>query len=109
LNTSELKLVYEEISKELQLPNSNDIFMEALVQNIIIDRVKELLYNDRDLLMSYLYRLDIPESKVQAATKLSKAVPIHESLGLLIFFRQLERVRTKRRYNPPVLDSEWQG
>jgi hypothetical protein len=103
----EQRLVLEYISKDLILTYDDSSFAEAIVQGIIIKRVKTLLDEDKELLMSYLYRLDIPESKVQAAARLSSSIPMHESLGLLIYYRQLERVRTKRKYKTPTLDKEW--
>lgn len=92
LVSKDLSLTYDRVPSEDEL-----IFM-------ICQRVKELLDTDRDLLLSYLYRLDIPESKINAAMRITHQVPLEQSLGLLIFYRQLDRVRTKRRFSsgPPI-------
>ncbi|HMS67325.1 MAG: hypothetical protein IPL23_10255 [Saprospiraceae bacterium] len=88
----DITLVCEELLSEDEL-----IFM-------ICARVKQLLEEDRDLLMSYLYRLDVPASRINAAMRMTNQVPLDQSLGLLIYYRQLERIRTKRKYEvgPPL-------
>lgn len=76
--------------------------------NHIANRVKELLDSGIELLMSYLYRLDIPEAQAKAATQITHQVPLHQSMALLIYYRQLERVRTKLKYKQEPLSDEWQ-
>lgn len=71
---------------------------------LICDRVKELIDTDLDLLMSYLYRLDIPESRVNGALRSTNKIPLYQSLGLMIFYRQVERIRTKKKYRQPPID-----
>lgn len=71
---------------------------------LICDRVKELIDNDIDLLMSYLYRLDIPESRVNGAMRSTNKIPLYQSLGLMIYYRQVERIRTKRKYKQSPID-----
>ena len=93
----------ELLNKELALPYGDNPSEDELIF-MICTRVKQLLAEDRDLLLSYLYRLDIPESRINAAMRITHQVPLDQSLGLLIYYRQLERIRTKRKYKsgPPI-------
>jgi hypothetical protein len=89
--------------KSLQLI-AKDLNIEVHIDEISIDevivmisnRVQYLLDNDKDLLMSYLYRLDISMKKINNVLKVKDVIPPHQSLAMLIFQRQKERVRTKR-------------
>ena len=98
--------VYKSIDKDLELPKTEEFSEDELIR-IISARVEYLLEHDKDLMMSFLYRLDIPNEKVQAALRITHEIPVHVSLGLLIYYRQLERVRTKLKYKQPDLGEEW--
>ncbi len=106
-NTKALIKVYETINQDLIL-DQIDQYDEDEIIRVIISRVEYLLNNDKELLMSFLYRLDIPYERVQAAIKITKQVPLHVSIGLLIYHRQLERIRTKLKYKPPILGEDWE-
>ncbi|HMP28577.1 MAG TPA: hypothetical protein PKD85_03195 [Saprospiraceae bacterium] len=98
--------VYESIDQNLSLDHI-DTYNEDELIRIITSRVQFLIDNDKDLLMSYLYRLDIPNNKIQAALRITNEVPIHVSLGLLIYYRQLERIRTKLKYKQKDIGEDW--
>lgn len=99
----ERKALIELVGKDLTM-HIEDVPSEDDLIYMICQRVKVLLETDRDLLLSYLYRLDVPESQINAAMRITHQVPLDQSLGLLIYYRQLERVRTKRRFDsgPPI-------
>ena len=61
-------------------------------------RVATMMERDMDLLMSYLYRLDILEHKINAC--LSPESPFHPytCLATLIWNRQKDRVISKKQY-----------
>lgn len=71
---------------------------------ILTVRVKDFLTNDRDLLMSYLYRLDIPQNQILAVLRVTNIIPPEESLARLILTRQIERVKTKRKYKQDPIE-----
>jgi hypothetical protein len=80
---------------------------EALIE-AIESRVNELLEKDPGLLFSYLYRLDVSETKVAAALKgLLDTSPV-QAIARLIYDRQMVRVKTKLDYKQDPIDGwEW--
>ena len=80
---------------------------EALI-GLIAQRVNYLLENDKDLLLSYLYRLDISMTRINEMLKLKHIIPPHESIAHLIFERQMDRVRTKKKYKIPPIEEGWE-
>lgn len=67
-------------------------------------RVNELLENDPELLMSYLYRLDVDEKKVQQALHPQSIIPPNEGIAILILERQKKRWETKQKYKQKTID-----
>lgn len=63
--------------------------------DMLIVRVSQMLERDVDLLMSYLYRLDIDQDKINASLSLSAVLPPSVGLATLILERQKERVKSK--------------
>jgi hypothetical protein len=102
INNKELADVFASDNSFLLNIDSNLTEDEIIV--LICDRVKELIDTDLDLLMSYLYRLDIPESRVNGALRSTNKIPLYQSLGLMIYYRQVERIRTKKKYRQSPID-----
>ena len=69
----------------------------------ISDRVERLLKADPDLLMSYLYRLDVEEKRIRAAMSVSIA-PVHVTFAQLIWERQKQRIETKKKYKQDPIE-----
>lgn len=63
----------------------------------IADRVERLLSADPDLLMSYLYRLDVEQKSIKEALEVS-IFPVHVTFANLIWKRQKQRIATKKKY-----------
>lgn len=85
------------IHKDLELDNP-DVADEQELLSAIIQRVTWMIEYDMDLLMSYLYRLDIIESDINKALMPGSPLSAAESLGILILKRQKERVASKKKY-----------
>lgn len=69
----------------------------------IKDRIMYFLEYNPDLLMSYLYRLDIDEHKINLAlSPLSELEPI-EGLAQLVLERQKERIASKKAHKQPPI------
>ena len=64
----------------------------------ITQRVTELMDTDIELLMSYLYRLDVLEVDIDFVLNKQKTVPVNEGLAKLIYDRQLLRQQYKEQY-----------
>ena len=86
---------------EVSVPQEAD---EQQLLSAIVDRVTWMLKYDKDLLMSYLYRLDVLEHKINAALMPGNPLSAEEALGLLIFERQKERVETKKKYKTEPIE-----
>jgi hypothetical protein len=104
----ELKETMQLISSSLNIDYGyEDIDQDALVY-LISQRVNYLLENEKNLLLSYLYRLDISMKKINNVLRVKDIIPPHQSLAMFIFQRQLERVRTKKSIRvDPIKDWEF--
>jgi hypothetical protein len=90
------KETLEVIKQSLNIEAQDVITHEDMI-NLIAQRVDHLLENDKDLLLSYLYRLDISMNRISHVLKIKNIIPAHQSLALLIYQRQLERITTKKK------------
>jgi hypothetical protein len=84
------------IKHSLQIDVTDPVTHEEMI-HLIAQRVDYLLENDKDLLLSYLYRLDISMKKINNVLKMKKVILPHQSIAMLIYQRQLERVNTKKK------------
>ncbi len=96
MNSTEEAETLSLISQSLQLDTAEILSHEQMI-HLITKRVNYLLEHDKDLLMSYLYRLDISMKKISNVLRVKNIIPPSESLAMLIYQRQLERVMTKRK------------
>ena len=87
-------LIYNDLNVDVQ---SEDLSEEQLL-DIIGDRVAWFLEHDKDLLLSYLYRLDIEERHIEHALSLREIDPAHIAIAKLIFKRQKQRMEFKKNY-----------
>lgn len=94
------------VQKDLEVHIPEEVNEQELL-SAIVDRVTWMLRCDKDLLMSYLYRLDVLEHKINAALMPGNPLSAEEALGLLIFERQKERVETKKKYKVDPIEG-WQ-
>lgn len=83
-----------------------DIPLELTDKEMILhiaDRVERLLKADPDLLMSYLYRLDVEQKKIHEALTVS-ILPVHVTFAELIWERQKQRIATKKKYKQDPIE-----
>lgn len=75
----------------------------------ITKRVSELMEMDIELLMSYLYRLDVLEADIDFILNKQTEIPVNEGLAKLIFDRQMERQKYREQYKQKPIDGwdEW--
>lgn len=96
---------FEIIYKELAIPDE-DTPSEVDLLKAIQERVLFLLENEPDLLMSYLYRLDIDEGKINAVLAKGPGGNVDSGLAQLILQRQKQRLETKKKYKQSPLN-DW--
>ena len=90
------------IANDLDINIPSQISDEEMI-DIISLRVEQMLKGDPDLLMSYLYRLDVLEKKIKAAMHTS-IEPVHVTFAKLIWERQMQRVATKRKFKQDPIE-----
>lgn len=95
------------INSELDLDFIHDISEDELLV-AISDKVGWYLEHDMDMLLSYLYRLDVAEELVnQALSPLNVEAP-HLAIARLILNRQMQRMATKQKYKvTPIEDWDY--
>ena len=96
------KEISQTISNDLDINISSELSDEEMI-DIISVRVEQLLKADPDLLMSYMYRLDVLEKKIKAALHVSNE-PVHTTFAKLIWDRQKERILTKKKYKQDPIE-----
>ena len=93
----------ELIPEEFSLEKVSTLDDKAMFQ-MILDRVEHLMEHDIDLLMSYLYRLDVEEKDILIAMNPGNPVAPTHALARLILDRQIKRLKTKRKYKQDPIE-----
>ncbi len=88
---------FEIIYNQLQLDSQETVSDEKLLE-VISEKVAWYLQNDPDLLMSYLYRLDVAEHKINQALSFHAEEEPNIGIGKLILERQKQRWDSKKKY-----------
>lgn len=95
--------LYNNLIRDLSIEHEDELSEEAFLE-ILTRRVTDMMAQDIDLLMSYLYRLDIEESKINAALEFDAVLPANQGLAKLILERQKERVATKKKFKQDPIE-----
>jgi len=66
-------------------------------------RVEKMLRGDPDLLMSYLYRLDVTQKSIKEALE-NSPMPVHVTFANLIWERQKQRIETRKKYKQDPIE-----
>jgi len=85
---------------EIELPQ--ELSDEEMIKQIAY-RVEKMLRGDPDLLMSYLYRLDVTQKSIKVALETS-LMPVHVTFANLIWERQKQRIATKKLYKQDPIE-----
>ena len=96
------KEVSQRIAQDLGIEKPLELTDEEMIKHISY-RVEQMLKGDPDLLMSYLYRLDVEEKSIKAAMETS-ITPAHVTFANLIWQRQKQRLETKKKYKQDPID-----
>ena len=99
---SDSKEISGRISGDLDIDLSPELTDEEMIKHIA-DRVEQLLKGDPDLLMSYLYRLDVEEKKISSALETS-ITPVHVTFANLIWERQKQRLEARKKYKQDPIE-----
>ena len=90
--------------KDLKIPE--DRMSDEDMIHILAEKVQAYLEVNINLLMSYLYRLDVLEKDIKEALSNTSDDAGHYALARLIWDRQKKRLETKRqiKVNPDIDD-----
>ena len=90
--------------KDLKIPE--DRMSDEDMIHILAEKVQAYLEVNINLLMSYLYRLDVLEKDIKEALSNTSDDAGHYALAKLIWDRQKKRLETKRqiKVNPDIDD-----
>ena len=105
LNKDAASLINAEMGVEGLVSESEN--EEEMIQ-MIAQRVNEMMETEIDLLFSYLYRLDVSESKVNAILVKQDGQHAILSIARLIWERQKERLKTKAAYKQDKTIEGWE-
>ena len=97
------KQLIEIFAKDFGLEERYELTEDEILV-ILSRRVGELLNSDKDLMLSYLYRLDISMDKIAAVLRVTNIIPAEQSLARLILDRQIERIKTKNKYKQSPIE-----
>lgn len=91
---------------ELDTISEGEISEEELLQ-ALANQVAYMLEYRLEFLLSLMYRLDVPEHKVQMALSPLGTEAPNIALARLVMERQKQRAYTKMHYRPEDLGAEW--
>jgi len=99
----------EDFSEFNALINNQESAKQEDLLAAITKRVTELMELDIELLMSYLYRLDVLEADINFILNKQTEIPVNEGLAKLIFDRQMARQKYREQYKQKPIDGwdEW--
>lgn len=99
-------MAFPNIIDDFNLERREDKSEQEMVL-LLADKVNEMMDRDMGLLLSYLYRLDVSESKVNVAMHQDDE-PVAIAIARLIWERQKMRLRTKKEVHVKK-DEDWEG
>jgi hypothetical protein len=95
------------VRRDFELESKVDLIDEEELQRLLANQIAYMIEHQLELLLSTMYRLDIPEDKVHLAlSPLSSEAP-NVALAKLVIERQKQRAHTKLTYKPEDLGDGW--
>jgi len=99
-------MILESPEKDFYIVEQN--MQEDKIIQILAEKVQAYLDSDINLLMSYLYRLDVLEKNIKKALSNFSDEPGNIVLAKLIWERQKTRLETKKSYqSEQMIDEDW--
>lgn len=92
------------ITRDFELEFSSEALSEESITNMLANQIAYYMEHKLESLMSLMYRLDIPESKVNEILSLTQEEPTNIMLAKLVIARQKQRIFTKQFYQQAKLD-----
>lgn len=94
--------ISKKIAQDLDFELPQELSDEEMIRHISY-RVEQLLKGDPELLLSYLYRLDVEEKRIAEALETS-IMPTHVTFANLIWERQKQRLASRKKYKQDPIE-----
>ncbi len=95
---SEPREVYSIISSNFDLASGNIVSFEE-IHRVLTERIHELLEKNLEKLIFILYRIDVGQKKTDEIFNNPSKEEIASLLATAVIDRQLEKVKTRRKYS----------
>lgn len=92
------------IARDFELQTQEEKLTEEDLLRLLAEQVAYMIDHKLEVLLSLMYRLDIDESKVNAALSPFAPEPAHVGIARLVLERQKQRAFTKQYYKQ---NSNW--
>ncbi len=92
------------VVKDFQMDTPKEGMTEQELLGALANQIAYFIEYRMDFLLSLMYRLDIPEAKVNFALSPEHPLPPNMALAKLVLERQKERVNTRIVYKQQELD-----
>lgn len=93
------------IARDWQLILPAQVTEEALL-DVLAAEINQLVLHDFPRLLSILYRVDIPESKLRTTLRDNPRADAGRVMAVLILERQREKKKLREKYRQPPGDDE---
>lgn len=95
------------IRRDFELEANGELITEEELLRLLANQIAYMIEYQLELLLSLMYRLDIPEDKVHLALSPRSAEAPNVALAKLVIARQKQRAYTKLKYKPEDLGDGW--
>lgn len=107
MEKDQMELTTALVRRDFELESANNKIDEQELQRLLANQIAYMIEHDLEVLLSQLYRLDIPEDKVHLAlSPLSIEAP-NVALAKIVIERQKQRAYTKLMYKAEDLGDGW--
>lgn len=95
------------VRRDFELESKAGLIDEEELQRLLANQIAYMIEYQLELLLSTMYRLDIPEDKVHLALSPLSSEPPNIALAKLVIERQKQRAYTKLTHKPQDLGDGW--
>lgn len=107
MEKEQIKLTTDLIRRDFEIETPEEQFSEEELLRVLANQVAYMIEYKLEVLLSLMYRLDIPEDKVHFALSPQSSEAPNVALAKLVLERQKQRAYTKMKYKPEDLGDGW--
>ena len=107
MEKDQIKLTTELIQRDFEIATPDEQISEEELLRVLANQIAYMIEYKLEILLSLMYRLDIPEDKVHFALSPQSTEAPNIALAKLVIERQKQRAYTKLKYKPEDLGDGW--